>query len=75
MTEIIKRIGFPSDLKEFESTYRYNVDKEEIEKFKAKVVKLNNTHKKGFEDYMNLINEHEDIFDKEIYFLHITKLL
>ena len=75
MMEIIKRIGFPSDLSEFESTYRYNINQEEIEKFKNQIVKLNNTPKKGFEDYMKLISEHESIFDKEIYFLHITKLL
>lgn len=75
MLEIVKKIGFPSDFKEFESTYKYNSKEEDIAEFKNQIINLANTPKRKFENYMECISQNEKIFDKDLYFFHIAKLL
>lgn len=84
MYDIVKQWGFPSDLNEFEVTYKYDASKESIEKFKSEIIALSDCtskkknlgqNKRRFNEYMGIIMKNESIFDKEIYLLHIARLL
>lgn len=75
MKDIVEKIGFPANLEEFKNTYKYNISEEKVKKFEKDIIILSQTGKQSFQDYLKIILENEQIFDKEIYFLHITILL
>ena len=75
MKDIVEKIGFPANLEEFKNTYKYNISEEKVKKFEEDIIILSQTGKQTFQDYLKIILENEQIFDKEIYFLHTTILL
>ena len=75
MKHIVENIGFPANLQEFKNTYKYNISEEKVKKFQEDIISLSQTGKQTFQDYLKIILENEQIFDKEIYFLHTTILL
>lgn len=79
MFDIVKKWGFPTELYEFESTYKYNCSEEDINRFKSEIIEISKPNrrssKKTFENYVKIIGKNEKIFDKEVYLLHVARLL
>ena len=71
MKEIIKRIGFPLSIDEFGFTYKLTENSVEDE------VEFENglTTRRMISDIQDWICNHERLFDKEVYVLHIARLL
>lgn len=70
MEKIMLQVGFPYNIKELRSAYRYNVDVELAMEFEKKIMQT-----KSFKDIQQLVVQYENIFDKSIYVLHLGRLL
>ena len=69
MEKLIVRVGFPSNIKELRSAYKYNVDVQLAMEFESKIAKA-----KNFNEVRQLVLQYETIFDKSIYVLHLGRL-
>ena len=69
MEKLIVRVGFPSNIKELRSAYKYNVDVHLAMEFESKIAKA-----KNFNEVRQLVLQYETIFDKSIYVLHLGRL-
>lgn len=84
MYDIVNKWGFPSDLSEFEATYKCDASPADIEKFKEQIISLSKSStkkrktedsEKKFSEYLDIISKNESIFDKNLYLLHVARLL
>ena len=69
MERLIMQVGFPYNIKELRSAYKYNVDVDLAMEFEAKIVKV-----KNFNEVRQLVLQYETIFDKGIYVLHLGRM-
>lgn len=70
MDKIVAQVGFPYNINELRNAYRYNVDVQVAMEFE-KQIKMS----KNFKDIARIMLQYENIFDKNIYVLHIGRLL
>ena len=70
--DIVSQFGIPVGIEDIRAAYKYNAKSTRVKEFEQKLGSFsNNNTTKGLE----LLNEYEEIFDKEIYIFHIAKLI
>lgn len=70
MKEILVKVGFPITINEFRSTYKLDVDIDNAVEFEKRLGTA-----KQYQEIIQTISDYEDIFDKELYVLHLGRLL
>lgn len=70
MEKIMSQVGFPYNIKELRSTYKYNVSVELAIEFEKNILQA-----KNFKEIQRLVVKYEGIFDKNVYVLHLGRLL
>lgn len=70
MEKIMLQVGFPYNIKELRSAYKYNVNVDLAMEFEKKIMQT-----KNFKEIQQLVVQYEEIFDKSLYVLHLGRLL
>lgn len=70
MEKIMSQVGFPYNIKELRSTYKYNVSVDLAIEFEKNILQA-----KNFKEIQRLVVKYEGIFDKNVYVLHLGRLL
>lgn len=71
---LIKQIGIPCNWNDLRATYRYNADEKQFRAFEEDM--LNLVRRGGnFDESLNVIMKHIDLFDKEQYVFRVARLL
>jgi len=69
--DIVAIIGFPTGIEDVRAAYLYNAEPKKIIEFEKKLGNLSGDYNK----LLSLIDEYDEIFDKEIYTFHLAKIL
>lgn len=72
--DIIKKVGFFINFVDLRAAYKYNSSEKQVTNFENNLLEEVKKHG-SFEEYLNLVNQNQNLFDKELYVFRALRLL